>query len=55
MVAAIEKAVKNPELKAKVDKMGYLVDDKSPSELNRLKNEEYEIANALAMEMGLRK
>jgi tripartite-type tricarboxylate transporter receptor subunit TctC len=55
LVTAIEKAVKNPELKAKVDKMGYVVDYKSPGELNKLKKEEYEIANALAAKMGLRK
>jgi len=55
LVTAIEKAVKNPELKAKVDKMGYVVDYKSPAELNKLKKEEYEIANALAAKMGLRK
>lgn len=55
LVTAIEKAVKNPELKAKVDKMGYVVDYKSPAELNKLKKEEYEIANALAKKMGLQK
>jgi tripartite-type tricarboxylate transporter receptor subunit TctC len=53
LVTAIEKAVKNPELKAKVDKVGYLVDYKSPAELNRLEKEEYEIANVLAIKMGL--
>jgi tripartite-type tricarboxylate transporter receptor subunit TctC len=55
LVTAIEKAVKNPELKAKVDKMGYIVHYKSPEELNKLKKEEYEIANALAIRMGLKK
>jgi len=55
LVVGIEKAVKNPELKAKVDKMGYLVDYMSPKELSKLKREEYEIANALAAKMGLRK
>jgi len=30
------------ELKAKVDKMEYLVDYKSPEELNKLKKEEYD-------------
>jgi len=55
LVTAIEKAVKNSELKAKVDKMGYVVDYKSPAELNKLKKEEYEIANALAAKMGLGK
>jgi tripartite-type tricarboxylate transporter receptor subunit TctC len=44
LVTAIEKAVKNPELKAKVDKMGFVVNYKSPAELNRLKKEQYEIA-----------
>ena len=39
---------------AKVDKMGFVVDYKSPVELNKLKKDEYEIANALAKKMGLR-
>jgi tripartite-type tricarboxylate transporter receptor subunit TctC len=55
LVTAIEKAVKNPELKAKAEKMGYVVDYKSPAELNKLKNEEFEIAAALAAKMGLKK
>ena len=42
----LEKAVKNPGLKARVDEMGYLVDDKSPEELDKLKKVECEIANA---------
>jgi len=32
-----------------------VVDYKSPAELSRLKKEEYEIANALAIKMSLRK
>ncbi len=55
LVTAIEKAVKNPELKAKAEKMGYVVDYKSPAELNKLKKEEYEVAVALAAKMGLKK
>jgi tripartite-type tricarboxylate transporter receptor subunit TctC len=55
LVSAIEKAVKNPELKAKVDKMGFLVDYKSPSDLNKLVKEDYETANAIAIRIGLRK
>jgi tripartite-type tricarboxylate transporter receptor subunit TctC len=55
LVSAIEKAVKNPELKGKVDKMGFLVDYKSPSDLNRLVKEDYETANAIAIRIGLRK
>jgi len=50
-----KKAVKNPELKAKAEKMGYVVDYKSPAELNKLKKEEFEIASALAAKMGLKK
>ena len=55
LVTAIEKAVKNPELKAKAEKMGYVVDYKSPAELNKLKKEEYDVAAALAAKMGLKK
>ena len=55
LVTAIEKAIKNPELKAKVDKMGFLVEYKSPSELNKLMREDYETANAIALRIGLRK
>ena len=55
LVTAIEKAVKNPELKAKAERMGYVVDYKSPAELNKLKKEEYDVAAALAAKMGLKK
>lgn len=55
LIPAIEKAVKNPELKAKVEKMGYAVDYKSPAELNKLLIEEYERANDIALKLGLRK
>ena len=55
LVAAIEKAVKHPELKAKAERMGYVVDYKSPAELNKLKKEEFEIASSLAAKMGLKK
>jgi tripartite-type tricarboxylate transporter receptor subunit TctC len=56
LVPAIEKAIKNPELKAKIEKMGgYLVDYKSPAELKKLVAEDYETANAIAKKIGLRK
>ncbi len=42
-------------MRTKGEKMGYAVDYKSPAELNKLKKEEYEIANALAKKMGLQK
>jgi tripartite-type tricarboxylate transporter receptor subunit TctC len=56
LVPAIEKAIKNPELKTKIEKMGgYLVDYKSPAELKKLVAEDYETANAIAKKIGLRK
>jgi tripartite-type tricarboxylate transporter receptor subunit TctC len=55
LVPAIEKAVKNPELKSKVEKMGYIVDYRSPAELKKLMADEYELALKVAIRIGLRK
>jgi tripartite-type tricarboxylate transporter receptor subunit TctC len=55
LVPAVEKAVKDPGLKAKIEKMGYVVDYKSPAELKKMMAEEYEIALAIAIRIGLRK
>jgi tripartite-type tricarboxylate transporter receptor subunit TctC len=55
LIPAIEKVVKNPELKAKVEKLGYAVDYKSPSELNKVALEDYETSSAIATRLGLRK
>jgi tripartite-type tricarboxylate transporter receptor subunit TctC len=55
LIHAIEKAVKNPELKAKVEKMGYDVEYKSPSEVEKQAREDYETTNKLAEKLGLRK
>lgn len=55
LVPAIEKAIKNPELKAKIEKLGCIVDYKSPAELKKLMVEDYERANAIALKIGLRK
>ena len=55
LVPALEKALKNPELKAKVEKMGYSVEYKGPAELGNLLNEEYERANSIAIKIGLKK
>ena len=55
LVAAIEKTIKNPELKAKLDKMGYVVDYKSPEENRKLVAEEYATAMDIAKKIGLRK
>jgi len=55
LVAAIEKTIKTPELKAKLDKMGYVVDYKSPEENRKLVAEEYATAMDIAKKIGLRK
>jgi tripartite-type tricarboxylate transporter receptor subunit TctC len=55
LVPAVEKAVKNPELKAKIEGMGNIVDYKSPAELKRIMVEDYERALSIAKKIGLRK
>jgi len=55
LIPAIEKAVKNPELKAKLEKMHFTVIYKSPAELKKLSAEEYETALEIAKKVGLRK
>lgn len=56
LIPAVEKAIKNPETKAKIEKMeGYVVDYKSPEELRKLIKEEYERANEIAIKIGLKK
>ena len=55
LVAAIEKAIKNPELKAKVEKMGFFADYKSPAEQISQLKEDYDTAFGIAKRIGLRK
>lgn len=56
LIPAVEKVIKNPEIKARIEKMeGYVVDYKSPEELRRLIKEEYERANEIAIKIGLKK
>jgi tripartite-type tricarboxylate transporter receptor subunit TctC len=55
LVPAIEKAAKNHELKTKIEKMGFIVDYKSPRELKKLMVEDYEKALAVAKRVGLQK
>ncbi len=54
LVPAIEKAVKNPELKVRIEKMQFVVHYKSPAELKRFATEEYERMLAIAKKVGLR-
>ena len=55
LIPAIEKAVKQPETKAKIEKVGYAVEYKSPEEQRRLIINDYETAKAIAVKLGLGK
>jgi tripartite-type tricarboxylate transporter receptor subunit TctC len=55
LVPAIEKAIKNPELKARLEKVNFSVDYKDPSEMRKLIAEEYDTASAIAKKLGLSK
>jgi len=55
LIPAIEKAVKQPETKAKIEKTGYAVEYKSPEEQKRLIISDYETAKAIAAKLGLGK
>ncbi len=53
LIPAIEKSMKNPELKAKIDKMQFIVDYRTPAEQKRLAAEEYAGAVVIAKKIGL--
>lgn len=55
LIPAVEKAIKNPETKAKIERMQFVVDYKPPAEQKKLAAEEYERALAIANKVGLRK
>ena len=55
LVPAIEKAIKTPEMRPKVEKLGFIVDYKSPAELRKIMTEDFEIASDIAVKIGLRK
>ena len=55
LIPAVEKAVKNPELKAKIEKMDFVVQYKSPADQRKLAIDEYERGVAIAKKVGLRK
>ena len=55
LIPAVEKAVKNPDLKAKMEKIGFTVYYKSPEEFRRIVLEEYNTTLAIAKKIGLRK
>ena len=55
LVPAIEKAIKNPELKAKTEKLGFFIEYKSPEELRKIVVSDYENARVWAAKLGLSK
>jgi tripartite-type tricarboxylate transporter receptor subunit TctC len=55
LVPAVEKAIKNPESKAKIEQMKFIVYYKSPAEMKKRVVEEYERAVQIADRVGLRK
>ena len=55
LIPAIEKAIKNPELMAKLQKMWFIPNYKSPAELKKLMSEDYENARAMVKKMGVTK
>ncbi len=55
LIPAIEKPMKNPESKAKLEKLGFAVDYKTPAELKKLANEHYELNLSIAKKLGLGK
>ncbi len=55
LVSAIEKAINHPELKAKTEKLGFIVDYKNPAEARKLAREYYEKVLVIAERLGLKK
>ncbi len=53
LIPAVEKAIKNPELKARIEKMRFVVDYKSPAEMKKMVAEEYESSLTIAHKIGL--
>jgi len=55
LVPAVERAIKNPELKAIVERRGYLVDYRAPAELKKIMASDYDAARMIAAKAGLSK
>ena len=55
LVPGIEKTIKNPELVAKIEKLGYIIDYRPPADLRKLVISDYETARALSVKLGLGK
>jgi tripartite-type tricarboxylate transporter receptor subunit TctC len=55
LIPAVEKSINNPESKSKIENRGYIVDYKSPGELKKIIESDYETIRALAARLGLTK
>ena len=44
LIPAVEKSIKDPELRSKIENRGYIVDYKSPAELKKIIASDYETA-----------
>ena len=53
LVPAIEQAIKTPELTARLEKLWYITNYKTPAELKQILGENYEKIKAMAKKMGL--
>jgi tripartite-type tricarboxylate transporter receptor subunit TctC len=55
LVPATERAIKNPESKAKIEQMKLVVEYKTPADMKKKVAEEYTAALEIADKVGLRK
>jgi len=55
LVSAFEKGVKSPEARAKIEKLGYVVEYKRPEEVRKMIIDDYETAKGIAAKLGLGK
>jgi tripartite-type tricarboxylate transporter receptor subunit TctC len=55
LIPAIEKAIKHPDPRAKIEKIGYVVNYKGPEELKKLIQDDYAAAKDIAARLGLNK
>ena len=53
LIPAVENAIKNPELKARTEKMYFVVEYRSPAQLRKMVTGEYEQALVIADSLGL--
>jgi tripartite-type tricarboxylate transporter receptor subunit TctC len=55
LVPAFEQVARNPDLKARIDRMGFVVDYKPPAEHKRIMIEGFETAMSIAQKIGAQK